>query len=131
VARRDEDKVASNDTNRPTDQNKSNTNSGKANVADLGLGLATITPEMRTEFALQRDAGGVMITDVDPESDAAEKGLQAGDRILAIGNDEVKSIADVTAGLDAAKRAKRIAVLLLVTNARGQERYVPVKVGKG
>jgi serine protease Do len=130
VARRDEEKVASNDTNRPT-ENKSSTNSGKANVADLGLGLATITPEMRTEFALQRDAGGVMITDVDPESDAAEKGLQAGDRILAIGNDEVKSIADVTAGLDAAKRAKRVAVLLLVTNARGQERYVPVKVGKG
>ncbi len=131
VARRDEEKVAANNTNKPGDDGKETSNSGKANVAELGLGLATITPEVRTEFQLQRDAGGVMITEVDPDSDAAEKGLRAGDRILAIGNDEVRSIADVTAGLDAAKRAKRTAVLLLVTNARGQERYVPVKVGKG
>ncbi len=131
VARRDEDKVAANDKTRPHDDGKGNANSGKANVADLGLGIATITPEVRTEFDLQRDAAGVMITEVEPDSDAADKGLRAGDRILAIGNDEVRSIADVTAGLEAAKRAKRTAVLLLVTNARGQERYVPVKVGKG
>jgi serine protease Do len=131
VAKRDEERVAANDKQQEDEDSKNSSNSGKADVKDLGLGLATITPEMRTEFNLGRDAGGVVITDVDQDSDAAEKGLRAGDRILSIGNEEVRSIADVTAGLDAAKRAKRTAVLLLVTNARGQERYVAVKVGKG
>ena len=86
---------------------------------------------MRAEFNLGHDAGGVVITEVDPDSDAAEKGLRMGDRILAIGDVEVRAISDVMSGLDAAKRAKRSAVLLLVTNARGQERFVAVKVGKG
>ena len=131
VAKRDEERVASNDTQDRQTDGKESSNSGKADVKDLGLGLATLTPETRAEFNLGRDAAGVLITTVDPDSDASEKGLRAGDRILSIGNEEVRSIADVTAGLAAAKQAKRTAVLLLVTNARGQERYVAVKVGAG
>ncbi|MBI1214158.1 MAG: Do family serine endopeptidase [Alphaproteobacteria bacterium] len=131
IAKRDEERIASNDNQGSDEDSKGSSNSGKANVKDLGLGLATITPETRAEFNLGRDASGVLITDVDPDSDASEKGLRAGDRILAIGNEEVRSIADVKAGLAAAKQAKRSAVLLLVTNARGQERYVAIKVDNG
>jgi serine protease Do len=131
VAKRDEDRIASNDKPNEKEDSKPSSNSGKAEVKDLGLNLASITPETRAEFNLGRDADGVLITDVDEDSDAAEKGLRAGDRILAIGNEEVRTIADITAGIENAKRANRKAVLLLVTNARGQERYVAVKVGKG
>ena len=131
VAKRDEDKVASNAKPENEGDGKGAPNSGKADVKDLGLGLAAITPDVRAEFKLGRDAGGVVITDVDPDSDAAEKGLRMGDRIMAIGDVEVRSISDVMSGLETAKRAKRTAVLLLVTNARGVERFVAVKVGKG
>ena len=131
IAKRDEARVASNDKQEREQDSKESNNTGKAEVKDLGLSLAAITPEARAELNLGRDATGVLITDVDPDSDASEKGLRAGDRILSIGNEEVHSIADVTAGLAAAKQAKRTAVLLLVTNARGQERYVAIKVGAG
>jgi serine protease Do len=131
IAKRDEERVASNDKQDKEQDSKQSSNDSKADVKDLGMGLATLTPETRTEFNVGRDAAGVLITDVDPDSDASEKGLRAGDRILSIGNAEVHSIADVTAGLAQAKQQKRNAVLLLVTNARGQERYVAVKVGAG
>jgi len=58
---------------------------GGAKVQALGLDLATITPALRSSLRLDGDAEGVVVTDVDRDSDAAEQGLQPGDRIAAAG----------------------------------------------
>ena len=47
-------------------------------LADLGL---TVTPA--------DDGKGLVVTDVDPDSDAAERGMQAGDVITAVNTNEV------------------------------------------
>jgi serine protease Do len=104
---------------------------GKADVAALGLGLAAITPAVRNEYELDRDATGLLITDVDPDSDAAERGLKPGDRIIAVGGSEVDSVDDVKSAVANAKSQKRGSILLFVQTQRGQKAYIPVKLGKG
>jgi serine protease Do len=104
--------------------------SAEAKVAPLGLGLATITPTMRTEFDLDAKAKGVLITDVDVDSDAAERGLRPGYRIVAVAGKEVRGISDVKAAVDEAKAQKRPSVLLLVETERDRKVYVAVKLGK-
>ncbi len=100
---------------------------GEASVSSLGLGLSTITPAVRREFGLEGSERGVLITDVDPESDAAERGLRPGFRVLAVGGAAVTSPGDVSAAVSKAKSLKRPSVLLFVDTGRGKA-YVPVKI---
>jgi serine protease Do len=100
----------------------------EASVASIGLDLATITPTMRREFGLESSDKGVLITDVDPKSDAADRGLRPGIRILAVGGTEVRSPADVAAAVQKAKSLKRPSVLLFVDAGENQRAYVPVKI---
>ncbi|MCE9522526.1 MAG: Do family serine endopeptidase [Alphaproteobacteria bacterium] len=102
-----------------------------ADVADLGLGLATITPAVRSEYELSPKDTGLLITEVDPESDAAERGLRPGDRIIAIGGDEVKSVEEIKAAISSAKSQKRGSILLFIETQRGQKAYIPLKFNKG
>ena len=104
--------------------------SGEAKVAALGLDLAMLTPAIRADLDLGKDARGVLITDVDPDSDAAEHGLQPGDRIVAAAGKDVHSISDVNAAVSSAKALKRPSVLLFVERGRNQKVFVAVKLKK-
>jgi serine protease Do len=103
---------------------------GGAKVSALGLDLATITPALRSELRLSADAEGVVITDIDPNSDAAEQGLQPGDRIVQASGKDVRSVSDVTSAVAAAKSLKRPSVLLFVERGKNQRVFVAVKLGK-
>lgn len=70
---------------------------------------------------------GVVIAEVDPSSDAAEKGLKAGDVILAISGQQVSAPEDVVQGVKKAQDLKRSAVLLHVKSA-DQKRFVAVQL---
>lgn len=77
-------------------------------VESLGLELATAE-----EAGV--DAEGVVITDVDPDSPAAEKGLTAGSIISEVAGTAVNSPADVAEQVEKAREQGRKAVLLRVT----------------
>src|SRR6185437_13592238 len=93
----------------------------------MGLGLAAVTPETRRAFNLGNSVNGVVITKVDPNSDAADKGLEAGDVLVSIANHPVRSPQDVKASVAAAQAAHRDTVLVLVTGQGGQ-RFVAIKL---
>ena len=96
-----------------------------------GLGLSSLTPETRRSFNLGDSVtGGVVITRVDPDSDAATKGLQAGDVVLRIGNRAVRTPADFQAGVAEAKKGGRSSVLLLVTHQAGGTGFVAIDIEK-
>jgi serine protease Do len=103
---------------------------GGAKVAALGLDLSAITPDIRRELGLKGDVAGVVITDVDPDSDAAERGLQPGDRIVQASGKAVSSIADVNNAVATAKSLKRPSVLLFVERGKNQKVFVAVKLAK-
>ncbi|MCL6707558.1 Do family serine endopeptidase [Pseudomonas sp. R2.Fl] len=65
------------------------------------------------------DGKGLAIASVDPNSEAAELGLKAGDRIAAVNNKEVSSIADAQKAIDEVKQAGRTKVLVLIQTDNG------------
>jgi serine protease Do len=72
---------------------------------------------------------GVMITDVDGDSNAFQKGLKSGDVILEVANATVKTPDDVANAVKEASKLGRTAVLLKVKSG-DQVRMVPVQLKK-
>jgi len=122
IGQRKEEQVASIDNG---GQPSANQSTGEA----MGLGLASVTPEVRQAYNLDQGAEGVVITKVDPNSDAADQGLQPGDVVVSVGNHAVHTPQDVKSQIADAKSAGRNSVLLLVSGQGGQ-RFVAVKIGQ-
>jgi serine protease Do len=94
----------------------------------LGLSLATLTPELARAANLPAGAHGVIITAVDPNSDAGDEGLQRGDLIVSVNNQLVTSPAQVIGTVDAARKAGRSSVLLLIKRGTSPEAFVGVDI---
>jgi serine protease Do len=89
---------------------------------DFGLQLATLDDESRAKFDVHFHGPGVLVTGVAANSDAAERGLIAGDVILRVEDRPVTTPAEVQKQLDEARAQKRIFVLVLVQpTARASE----------
>jgi serine protease Do len=99
--------------------------------ATLGVSLQTVTPAIAQQLGIAPTTRGVVISNVDPSSDAATKGLQPRDLILGVGQRPVASAADVAQAIDAAKRAGQKTVLLLVQRGNRPATYLGVDlIGK-
>ena len=94
----------------------------------LGLDLAALTKTLRTQYKIRDSVKGLMITGVDPGSDAAEKRLGAGDVIIEIAQESVTNIADAQRKIEQAKKAEKKSVLLLVANNAGELRFVALNL---
>ncbi|MBO3759512.1 Do family serine endopeptidase [Ciceribacter sp. L1K22] len=76
------------------------------------------------------DGSGLAIVSVDPDSEAADLGLKAGDRITAVNNEEVSSVADAQKAIEAVKEAGRTKVLVLIQTDNGN-RFVALPLDQG
>ena len=110
--------------NQATDQGSAANAPQKA----LGLSLAPLTPEIVRAANLPAGSRGVIVTGVDPNSDAGEKGLQARDLIVSVNNQVVTTPAQVVAAVDAARKAGRSSVLLLVKRGTSPEAFVGINI---
>jgi len=95
----------------------------------LGLQLQTLNPQLARALNLPAGARGVVIGSVDPNSDASDKGLQRGDVIISVNQQQVTAPSQVQAAVDAARRAGRNNVLLLVKRGTAPEAFVGVEIG--
>jgi serine protease Do len=73
---------------------------------------------------------GVVITEVDPKSAAAERGFKEGDVILEVAGKSVASAGDVREAITAAHNDNKNSVLMRVKSG-GQSRFVAVPLAKG
>ena len=80
-------------------------------------------------LGLGQTADGVVVQSVDPNSEAAEKGIQNGDIILKVSGKDVKSPGDVVDGVNDVKKAGKSSVLLLL-RSQDQQRFVALSVKK-
>jgi len=95
-------------------------------VKPLGLAVANLSPDLRERFGLAEDATGVVVTVVDGDGPAAEKGMRAGDVIVEVAQEEIKTTDDVAKKIDDARKAGRKSVLLLV-DRQGDLRFYALK----
>jgi serine protease Do len=94
----------------------------------IGLGLTTVTPEIARQLGIPATTRGVAVTSVDQSSDAASQGLQSRDIILSINQRPVANVQEATTAVDAARKAGRKSVLLLVQRGPNPPRYVGVEI---
>jgi serine protease Do len=91
----------------------------------LGVALARLTPDARQAMELPNDLEGAVVTDVQPGSPAAEKGLQRGDVILEADHQKVTEPKSVADAVRAAAERGDPSILLLIQR-EGQDRFVAV-----
>jgi serine protease Do len=73
---------------------------------------------------------GVVVTEVDPKSAAAERGFKEGDVILEVGGKSVSTAGDVRDAINTARTDNKNSVLMRVKSG-GQSRFVAVPIAKG
>jgi serine protease Do len=101
-------------------------------VSALGLKLAPVNNETRDRYKLGASASGVVVTEVEDGSPAAEKDIRPGDLIRKIGPEQsaVTKPSQVVEHVDKAREAKVKTILVLVERD-GNQRFIAIKVEKG
>jgi serine protease Do len=98
-------------------------------VLELGLLLSNITEDMRSKFGIPENVSGVLVVNVKAETDAAEKGILAGDIIIEISQNKVYTPSDVSMRVVEEINAERDFALILI-NRKGNLSYIAVKISK-
>lgn len=93
----------------------------------LGMKLAEINDDLRSQLGLDSGAVGLVVRDIDETSAAFDKGLRAGDVIEEIAQTKVTTLDDFQSQIDATKDAGRKSVLLLIRRG-GEPRFVALPV---
>jgi serine protease Do len=87
-----------------------------------GVGVTDLTPDVRQQLEIPASVQGALVTEVDPESVAAEKGLRVGDVIQEINHKPIKNAEDAEAVTQHVKDKKA----LVRVWSHGNSRYVVV-----
>ncbi len=131
IGKATDDKLAQNFNNDPQSDfsDQDDESSEQASADALGLAVIDLTPRIAQQIRVNEDTQAVIVNAVDPDSDAARKGLRRGDLILSIDGRRTASPSEVNAALSAAKRRDKEAVLLRV-QPRGTKdrRFVAVRI---
>ena len=99
-------------------------------VAVGGLKLAQLDDRVRDHYALHTDDDltGIVVVDIDPESDAAASDIRPGDLVRLVNFKRVKTLDDVKNLIRAAEKEKKDAVPVLITRD-SHERFVSLPLG--
>ncbi|MCR9077081.1 MAG: PDZ domain-containing protein, partial [bacterium] len=93
-----------------------------AEMQMLGLTLSELSQDLADEYSLP-ESEGLVITGIEPMSDAEAKGLLPGDVITEVGQQAVTTIDQFEERIEQAREAGRKSILLLVRRA-GDPRFV-------
>jgi serine protease Do len=112
----------------PNEQTASNDNQGGDHHAQIGLALAPLSPDMRSQLDVPDGTKGAVVQGVQPGSPADAAGLQPGDIIVGVGTHAVSSPAEAAKAMRTALNGTDHALALRVIR-NGQPVFVGVTVG--
>jgi serine protease Do len=98
-------------------------------TAGLGLTLAPLTPDLRSQLNLPADADGAVVAQVKPNSPADQAGVQAGDLLVGVGPADISDPDDAVNAINSAKKSGSPAVALRIIR-QGQALFVGVALSK-
>jgi serine protease Do len=96
----------------------------------LGLALSPLTDDLRTQYEINERVAGVLITEVEEGSSAADKRIRAGDVIVEVGQQAVNSPQEVLERIAELETEGRGSVLLLLANKNGDLRFSALRFGE-
>ena len=77
----------------------------------MGIAVQNLTPEIAKDLGVKKNAG-VVVTRVEPESPAAEAGIQTGDVIQEVNRKPVKNVEDFVQKVEKAKDKDNVLLLI-------------------
>jgi Do/DeqQ family serine protease len=90
--------------------------------ASLGVSVTPLTAEMASRLGVPKDAHGLVVEEVKPESRAADAGIQPGDVIEQVNRHPVQSVAELRAAVHGFNKP-----LLMLISREGRSLFVTVK----
>ena len=98
-------------------------------VEVFGMMLAELDDEQRESFSIEESVDeGVIITAVEPESAAAEKGIQPGEIIVEVAQEAVTTPQEVVEAIERLQEENRRNALLMLSSKTGELRFVTIRV---
>ena len=94
----------------------------------LGMGIGDLDEDARKTFSIVDSVKGVVITEVAPDSAAAERGIVPGDVIVEIGQEAVTTAEEVKTRVAKLKSEDRRNALMMIANRTGALRYITVRI---
>ncbi len=94
----------------------------------LGVQIVEMNMQYARQLGVDAEDGGVIIARVDPNADAAQKGLTRGTIIYSANYETVNSIEDLEAQIAEVQAEGRSAILLRVRSRQGQTATLPVRL---
>ena len=89
--------------------------------------LTPLTRALRKQYQIDSSIEGLAILSVDGTSTAYEKGLREGDVVLSANQQAIPSIKALQEAIEAAKKEKRTAILLLV-HTRSENIFIALPI---
>ncbi|MEM7710385.1 MAG: PDZ domain-containing protein, partial [Pseudomonadota bacterium] len=99
----------------------------QSSVTMMGLTVSTLTDELRAQLGLEDNTDGLVVSDIDPDSAAYNKGLRAGDVIEEAGQVRVSTIEQFEERITEARAAGQQSFLLLIRRG-GDPRFVALSL---
>ena len=93
----------------------------------LGLEISNITPELLNKYNLPQNSKGVIITNIEEQSDASTKGMKEGNLITKVDKKEVLDTISFNDYIKEAQNENNRPVLLTIQNAEA-EHFVAIKL---
>ena len=98
-------------------------------IEALGLSLSALTDSLRKIHGIPDTTNGAVVTALEKNSPAAEKGVMLGDVVSEVDQQEIKTAKDVEDKVKAALKEGRSSVLLFISR-KGDMRFIAVKLEK-
>jgi serine protease Do len=95
-------------------------------VQAYGMTIAPLDDERRKGFGIAESVEGVVVTEVQAGSLAAEKGVKPGEVIVEVAQDFVESPAEVTSRMEALKAEGRRNAHIMIADKTGNLRFVAI-----
>ncbi|MEM7619017.1 MAG: Do family serine endopeptidase [Pseudomonadota bacterium] len=94
----------------------------------IGLTVSSLTEKLRKTYKIDSKTQGIVVTKVEPSSIAEQRNIKPGDVIIEVAQEEVKSLIEVQRRVERIKKSGKNRVLLLLSDSKGDLRFVAVPI---
>jgi serine protease Do len=99
-----------------------------ARPPDLGVRLAALDDTKRRQYGLSAELSGVLIAQVEPDSEAGDLGINAGDVVTVVQGTRVMTPDDVHRAVRDAQDQHRASLAVLI-RSKGGAQWIPISIG--